>query len=86
MDGDGRLQPCPGLCEMFLPALYLTECFSCAGLEYGQHDLHPDSAEAPGQCNGAGRLQGAPLLRGRGQHSEGRDLIPHKINIRIEFE
>lgn len=42
------------------------------GLEYGQHDLHADSAASPGQCDRAGRVPGPALFRSCGQHCEGQ--------------
>lgn len=47
------------------------------GVEHGQHDLHPDSAETPGQCNSARRFQRAPLLRSCRQHRQGTTDRPH---------
>lgn len=42
-----------------------------AGVEHGQHDLHPDAAATPGQCHRPRGLQGPPLLRRCGQHCKG---------------
>lgn len=42
------------------------------GLEYGQHDLHADTAASPGQCDCTGRVPGQALLWSRGQHCEGQ--------------
>lgn len=43
-----------------------TPCSSSPGLEYGQHDLHTDTATPSGQCNCTGCFPGPALLRGCG--------------------
>lgn len=49
------------------------------GVEHGQHDLYPDSAETPGQCHGSGCVQGTSLLWSRGQHRQGTSSEEKKI-------
>lgn len=46
-------------------------CVCFLGVEHGQHDLYPDSAQTPGQCDGSGCVQRSPLLRSCGQHRQG---------------
>lgn len=55
------------------------KCLCCPGVEHGQHDLYTDAAQASGQRDGSGRLQGPPLLRSRGQHRQGSARLhaPH---------
>lgn len=36
--------------------LTCTGCVNCPGVEYGQHDLHTDSAASSRQCHSTGRL------------------------------
>lgn len=57
------------------------------GLEYGQHDLHTDSAASPGQCNCAGCVPGPALLRGCGQYCEGQCFgFSHPTGLAAQVE
>lgn len=51
-------------------------CLCHPGVEHGQHDLHTDPAETPGQCNSSSRLQRAPLFWSRRQHCQGATRQP----------
>ncbi len=58
-----------------VPPLPCIDDCTCAGVEHGQHDLHPDSAAAPGQRDGARCVQRKTFLWSCRQHCKGQRLV-----------